>query len=531
VEYFELATHYGSITIGPRNVIVVARGFSGFEPSALWRVLAIFVLLTLSAWSVLERSLPKLLSAVHLALTAIVGAVIATVVVARFVSPFSLVISDTFLLKLLFFTALPRLFSDARALIHSQPRAWLVARTIGVGLIVGTVFWSFTSHRIVDQHAGNTSGQLVLSHRFFDKSPMAADKALEQTLLFTDSNGYDGQFFYYIAFDPFLVTFRDQPARYNDYIDLPPYRYGRIGFSVLARWVSANNPARYPGTMVAILVVSLAFCATLVAAIAHHHRFSLWWGFLILFIPGFWQSAEWTLPEPLAAAFFLAAYWCLLQRRWWACGALLGLCMLVRETSGALVLATCAGLLLTGRRREGVIVTLMAFVPVVLWKGFVGVVFWPEYGLQGFMPHPNDVGLPFGGVVDLWTTIARGEYFQGWPGMNRAGMIFPLLTTAGAALALTAAVKRPGSMTAAALFYATLTILFNYHSVWLDVGNAQRLTIDLFVALVVVFLQLPPNQRALRAAFGVFWCATAWYVLYGTFNAVYYRDAVFGLIF
>jgi hypothetical protein len=29
----------------------------------------------------------------------------------------------------------------------------------------------------------------------------------------------------------------------------------------------------------------------------------------------------------------------------------------------------------------------------------------------------------------------------------------------------------------------------------------------------------------------VFWSATTWYVLFGTFNAVYYRDAVYGLIF
>lgn len=250
-----------------------------------------------------------------------------------------------------------------------------------------------------------------------------------------------------------------------------------------------------------------------------------------MFIPGFWQSAEWTLPEPLAAAFFLAAYWCLLHRRWWACGALLALCMLVRETSGALVLATAVGLLLTGKRREGVIVALMAFVPIVLWKGFVGTVFWSEYGMAGVMPHPNDVGLPFGGVVDLWATIARGEYFNGWPGMNRAGLIFPWLTTAGAALALIATLKRPNWVTIAALFYGALTIMFNYESVWLDVGNAQRLSIDLFVALAVVFLQLPPTQRGLRAAFVAFWGATAWYVLFGTFNAVYYRDAVFGLIF
>jgi len=531
VEYFELATHYGSLTIGPRNVIVVAKGFSGFERSSLWHVLAILALVTLSVWSVRERSLPTFVSAIHLTATVAAGCVVAAVVVSRFVSPYALVISDTFLEKILLFTALPRLLSEARALIRRYPRGWLVARMIGVGLIVGSVFWSFVSHRIVDQHAGNASGQLLISHRFFDKSPMAGNKDLEQTLLFTASNGYDGQFFYYMTFDPFLVTFRDQPSRYGEYIDFPPYRYGRIGFSLLTRLFAAGDPVRYPVTMVTLLVVALGLCATLLAAIAHRHGFSLWWGFLILFIPGFWQCAEGTLPEPLAAAFFLAAYWCLLHRRWWVCGALLGVCMLMRETSGGLVLAAAAGLLLTGKRREGAIVTLMAFGPIVLWKGFVGTVFWPEYGMAGVMPHPNDAGLPFGGVVKLWTTIARGEYFDGWPGMNRAGLILPWLTTAGAALALIATVKRANWVTAAALFYGALTILFNYESVWLDIGNAERLSIDLFVALAVVFLQLPPNQRALKAAFVVFWSATAWYVLYGTYNAVYHQDAVFGLIF
>jgi hypothetical protein len=370
----------------------------------------------------------------------------------------------------------------------------------------------------------------MISHQFFDQSPMARDRDdIKAGLFFSDGNGYDGQFYYFMTFDPFAVL-RERSAGFHAFIDAPPYRYGRIGFSLLTKFFSGDNPARYPITMVALVLIALAACGTLLALIAQHHGWKPWWGALIFCIPGFWQSASLTLPEPIAVAFFLAAYLCVIREKWWACGLLFGMAMMVRETGGVLVLAVTAGLFFTGRRRQAALVACLAFLPILVWKGLLAWAFWPGYGWAGAAPHPDDVGVPFAGVWRLWEVLAQHQYFIGMWEMQRAAILFPLLTTAAAALAIVAAIKRPSPLAVSAVCYGLLTITFNYESVWLHIGNAQRLTIDLFVALALVFLQ-PAGRRVLVRPFVLFWAVTALYVCYGTYEAAFIRDHLFGGLF
>ena len=405
-----------------------------------------------------------------------------------------------------------------------------IARAVAAGLVVGVLFWSLVADRVARDYKGNVSGVILISHQFFDKSPIAGREDIPQSLVFAPGGGYDGQFFYFMTFDPFLTAFRHEPQRYSDYIDFPPYRYGRIGFSLLTKILSGDRPARYPVTMVALVLTALAICGMLLGAIAHSHGLSPWLGLLILLVPGFWQSALSTLPEPLAVAFVLAAYLCMQRQNWWACGALLGMAMLVRETGGGLVLALTVGIALAGKWRQSAIVAVLAFLPVVLWKGFLGWVFWEGFGMAGVLAHPNDAGLPFAGVVELWEAIARGEYFGGQWNLVRAGLTYPILTTGAAALAMAVMIKRPSPVAAAALFYGLLTIMFNYEAVWLHVGNAQRLTIDLFVALALVTVQPWRNQRVWPKLTALFWSATAIYVLFGTYEATDIRSAASRLL-
>ena len=215
-----------------------------------------------------------------------------------------------------------------------------------------------------------------------------------------------------------------------------------------------------------------------------------------------------------------------MRQKWLVAGLLLGSSMLVRETGGVFVLAAVAGLLLVRQWRAAVGVALLAFLPVVVWKAFVGWVFWPEYGMIGVMPHPNDVGWPFAGVWEMWTTILRGQYFTGSPEMARAGVMCSILTTAALVLALAAVIRRPRPIAVVALLYAVLTITFNYDAVWMHVGNADRLTIDLFVALAVVTLESARDRTRLSAALAVFWAATACYVFFGAYEAAVLRHSI-----
>src|SRR6187397_2760302 len=98
--------------------------------------------------------------------------------------------------------------------------------------------------------------------------------------------------------------------------------------------------------------------------------------------------------------------------------------MLIRETSGGLALTLAAGVLISGKRRPGLIVTTLAFLPIIGWKIFVASVFWTVAGLRGLMPTPNDMGLPFEGMWHLWTLLARGEYYLAVWEMTRSAMVY-----------------------------------------------------------------------------------------------------------
>jgi len=488
-----------------------------------------FALLAMSVASVRHPRLPRAVSAVHLALSGVVAAVIAAAILSSVVSGYSLLIAQSVIGQALLLTALPVLVSLTRAAL-TWTRQHPASLPVCAGLVVGVLFWSGADQRMAVHYKGNVSGLILISHQFFDKSPMAGREDIEQSLVFAGGGGYDGQFFYFMTFDPFLAAFRHEPQRYSQYIDFPPYRYGRIGFSLLTKVFSGDRPIRYPVTMVALVLVALAVSGVVLGTIAQRHGLSPWFGLLILLVPGFRESTMGTLPEPVAVAFVLAAYLCVTRQNWWACGALLGMAMLVRETSGGLVLALAIGIAVAGKWRQFVTVAVLAFLPVVLWKLFLGWVFWKSYGMTAVMPHPNDAGLPFAGVVQLWATIARGEYFDGRWELVRAGLTYPILTAGATALAVAVMIKRPSPAAAAALFYGLLTITFNYESVWLHVGNAQRLTIDLFVALALVTVQPWGGQRVWPRVMAVFWLATAVYVLFGTYEAAEIRSAAIRLL-
>ena len=57
-----------------------------------------------------------------------------------------------------------------------------------------------------------------------------------QTLIHRGSVGYDGQFYYYIAHDPFILG-----QSYN-HIDFPAYRYQRIIYPLTAWLLSFGQP-------------------------------------------------------------------------------------------------------------------------------------------------------------------------------------------------------------------------------------------------------------------------------------------------
>ena len=531
VEELELATHHGAISSGPKDLIVVPEGFSAYQPASVWQLGLVFLLMcsaVLSVWrprSVYRRWLARS----HLALTIIVVLILLTTVTASWFSPYALVISVSFLSKLLIVGAAPALWSYARVLWRwiAAPRIVPYSRAAAIGLFVGWVFTSFAGYRVDRWYGGNITGLLSIGTLFSEHNPLLNERPdLRASLHVVSHGGYDGQFFYFMAFDPLINRYANRRDSYHQIADDPPYRFGRIGFPWLTWLFSAGQPERFPATMVAIILGSLGLCAALLSLLAQRYGLSSLYGLIILMIPGFWESAVLTLPEPLTLVFVLGALLAAAGQRWFLTGLCLAMAMLIRETGGGIVLAIPAAIFLAGHRRAAVLIAVMAFAPIVMWKLYLGWAFYPLRGMAAFTPHPDDVGVPFKGVFTLFENMADGG-FLGQPEHFRAGTLFVILSTLAAALAAVCFFVRPAAITAAALFYGLLTITFNYEAVWLSIGNAQRLSIDLFTSLALAFvLTKTAKGWLLPRTFAVFWSLTLLYMLYGTFNAVDVRGAM-----
>jgi hypothetical protein len=165
----------------------------------------------------------------------------------------------------------------------------------------------------------------------------------------TESGGYDGQFVYRLAVDPWT----DERTAYGITLDNPAYRHQRIATPVLA-WTVGLLPG--VSTLLALLLVNVAalvvaavFAARLARALGRHPLTGL-----VLALPaGMPISLGRQLTEPVAWAAVLAGLWYARQRRWPPAAAALAVAALARETSLVVVAGLAAAELVrwAARRR------------------------------------------------------------------------------------------------------------------------------------------------------------------------------------
>jgi hypothetical protein len=536
--YLEAATHHGN-TGGATYLVILPRGSSHYRaPSPAVALLVVVVFAALLLF-VPATPFPRWAVYVHRALAVAAAAVLTAIQIAPWVSHYKVIVWTWTLALLLVVILLPRVWTAGRWLTGvrltgapgAQPRSvgatvplerWKTAvRPAIVGAGVVAVFWMVMDTQLRVLHGGNYSGFLIIARSTFDANPLINGRDdIRRSLKLLDESGYDGQFMYYAAFDPLMRAFRHEPARYRSVVDAVPYRFGRIGFSALTRLIAGERWRWYPATMMWIILLSLGASAFALATMAEDARITPLAGALVLLVPGFWRSMLAALPEPLAAATLLAGILAAFKRRWGLAGSLFAVSLLVRETGVVLVTCIACAIAFSGRCRDAATVWLVAIAPALLWRIYVGWTIYPDWGVQGFFDRPVEFGWPFGGLLDLWRVIDRSEYFPGSPKMARAGLIYPVLLVTATVIAGLFTVRSPqGGLSIAALAYAVAALSLNYRRSWVDVGNSERVTYELFVVLAVLAVGIPNCPRLLRIALIGFWCATGAYTLYGAYDA------------
>lgn len=203
------------------------------------------------------------------------------------------------------------------------------------------------------------------------------------------TEGYDGQFAYYIARDPLHSA---------DCIDVPAYRYQRILLPALGAVFSMGQDVLIPWAFVGINLAALVIGTALLEDLLVTEGASRWYALGYGLFAGVFMAVRLSTTEALAYGLVIGAIWC---ARWeriaWA-ALLLALAGLAKETTGLFTAGFILTYVLQRHWRDAVLIGLAVGLPFVAWQvvlarwlGAFGI------GSGGAMATPFEL-IPYMGV-------------------------------------------------------------------------------------------------------------------------------------
>jgi hypothetical protein len=205
------------------------------------------------------------------------------------------------------------------------------------------------------------------------------------------SEGYDGQFVYYIARNP-------DPQAVAAYLDVPAYRYQRILLPLLARTLALGRVELIPWLIIMIGVVSLVGGTWVVSELLAGWGVSRWYALVYGLWVGFVLAVRLDLPEPLAYALVAGALLASEHGRPRLSWLLYGLALFAKEVTVAFVLAALLSSLVQRRWQDVGGLLLVAIAPYALFQGWLWWIFGqPGIGSGGNMATPFEL-IPFMGL-------------------------------------------------------------------------------------------------------------------------------------
>jgi hypothetical protein len=214
-----------------------------------------------------------------------------------------------------------------------------------------------------ERHGGSIEKAIRIGKIYFDRFN-SGDEAAKSNSMVTYPIGFDGQFFYYLAYDPFLT--RPQTAKA---LDSPFLRAKRILYPLVARLIVIKKQW-IPLGMFLTQILSLLSIVVLSALLLKEADLSPFWAFCISVSFPLLVSVETLTSETLATAFFFLTIWGYRNSRktitW------IGICLgILTKEPGLAILAAIVGSQILNRRWKDALFYGTAIIPFVLWYAFL----------------------------------------------------------------------------------------------------------------------------------------------------------------
>jgi len=323
------------------------------------------------------------------------------------------------------------------------------------------------------------------------------------------TQGYDGQFAYYIARDP-TGGWR--------YCDVPAYRYQRILYPLLAWALALGRPEAVGWTLIVLNVAALAGGTYLTGRLLAAWGVSHWYALVYGLYGGLVAGLRLDLTEPLAYGLVQGALWAWEEqesgrrkqeagKQWgghcslFIVSLFIALAALAKETA----LIAAAGLLLylalEHRWREAVGLGLAVGLPFAAWQGVLWA--WlgrPGVGAGGAMATSFE-WLPFAGLL----RVATVSWPAFWLLLAIEGPLFVLPTVWALIVSVRDLLRGWRHPWVAVLLAQAAVLLFLPFSTWREPLAMARLATGL-VAATLLYGALRRSRRVL--IYSLFWLAT-----------------------
>ena len=148
------------------------------------------------------------------------------------------------------------------------------------------------------------SGNITGFFRIGSVLPLSPFLIPDQTLIFQDELGYDGQQFLSIALDPFLQDLDTLAS-----LDHPAYRYRRILYPLLSYFLGFGNYQIIPYVMVAINAIAILLIIWVTGLYFKSYSAKVNQALYVLAIPGVWIVLSLSTSDLLAGLFFVSAFY------------------------------------------------------------------------------------------------------------------------------------------------------------------------------------------------------------------------------
>jgi hypothetical protein len=327
---------------------------------------------------------------------------------------------------------------------------------------------------------------------------VTASQTHPRLLVKTQSDGYDGQFYYRMAVVPFSV----RPVEDGITFDHPAKRLQRVLYPLLAFLAASGQPAFTAWSMLLVNLGGIFAIAAGAAMLSRRLALSGAAAYAILLWPGLIVTLTHDTTEIVSLACMIWALVAYLAGRLAPYAALAACATLARETSLPVFAALFAWDAWRARDAGAIkrcAASALALLPFPVWHVLLGRMAHEDPQAQ---PLAQDIGPPFLGVAHmLWACVTGARAWASTPlkdAIIRAIVLLTapviLLVCARVATTLPAAFKRPNlaPIAAAWLAIACLMSLLTASGPWIDPIAYFRAFTDCFA---LGCLLLSPSAR------------------------------------